>query len=58
MLRTLIVSAVDMVSGAAYADDPTGVLLRVRSELRGYAGDSGASYVGPLGPALKANPPL
>jgi hypothetical protein len=60
MIRTLMkiaaVGAVLVASGAAYADDPTGVLLRMRGELQGNGGDGGASNVGPCGPGTQSQP--
>jgi hypothetical protein len=44
-----------MVSGAAYADDPTGVLLSMRGELQG-SGSGAVSYLGPCGPGSHSQP--
>ena len=60
MIRTIMkigaVGAVLIASSAAYADDPTGVLLRMRGELQGNGGSAGASYIGPCGPGTQSQP--
>ena len=60
MIRTILkigaVGAVLIASGAAFADDPTGVLLRVRGELQGNGSSAGVSYLGPCGPGTQSQP--
>jgi hypothetical protein len=59
MVRTFAkigaIAALLMASGAAYADDPTGLLLRWRGEVPTYSqGPAGVSYYGPCGPGTQS----
>jgi hypothetical protein len=59
ILKACAVAALMTTSAAAYADDPTAVLLRERGEIPTYAPPGvqlGASYVGPCAPGTESYP--
>jgi hypothetical protein len=56
-LKLLALAGLVLSSGAAFADDPTSVLLRERGEIPTYAPPGfpvGTSFVGPCAPGTEA----